>query len=110
MKPDLYTKAVLTVIAVMLTVIACKTVISPGTTASAQSAPFAGVQYSNAPTTSFFDARTGEIWLYDHDYRGDQAEVPDMPDRIAAATALHFGVPVISRDGRIRASSLQTVW
>jgi len=36
--------------------------------------------------------------------------VPDMPDRIVAATALYFGVPVISRDGKIRASSVQTVW
>jgi len=25
--------------------------------------------------------------------------VPDMPDRIVAATAVYFGVPVISRDG-----------
>ncbi len=37
-------------------------------------------------------------------------DVPDMPDRIVAATAVHFGVPVISRDGRIRASNIQTVW
>lgn len=37
-------------------------------------------------------------------------QIPDMPDRIVAATALHFGVPVISRDGRIRASSIQTLW
>ncbi len=36
--------------------------------------------------------------------------VPDMPDRIVAATALYFGVPVISRDGRIRSSNVQTVW
>jgi PIN domain nuclease of toxin-antitoxin system len=36
--------------------------------------------------------------------------VPDMPDRIIAATAVYFGVPVISRDGRIRTSSVQTVW
>jgi PIN domain nuclease of toxin-antitoxin system len=36
--------------------------------------------------------------------------VPDMPDRIVAATALHFGVPVISRDGRIRAADMRTVW
>lgn len=36
--------------------------------------------------------------------------VPDMPDRIVAATAVYFGVPVISRDGRIRASNVQTVW
>ncbi|SRR5579871_376534 len=37
-------------------------------------------------------------------------DVPDMPDRIVAATALYFGVPVISRDGKIRASNVQTVW
>jgi len=39
-----------------------------------------------------------------------RADVPDMPDRIVAATGVYFGVPVISRDGRIRASNLQTVW
>ena len=39
-----------------------------------------------------------------------RTEVPDMPDRIVAATAVYFGVPVITRDGRIRASNLQTVW
>jgi PIN domain nuclease of toxin-antitoxin system len=33
-----------------------------------------------------------------------------MPDRIVAATALHFGVPVISRDSRILASDLTTIW
>jgi len=37
-------------------------------------------------------------------------EVPDMPDRIVAATALYLGVPVLSRDGRIRAAALQTIW
>ncbi len=39
-----------------------------------------------------------------------RAEVPDMPDRIIAATALYFGVPVISRDGKIRTSSVPTIW
>jgi PIN domain nuclease of toxin-antitoxin system len=39
-----------------------------------------------------------------------RAEVPDMPDRIVAATAVYFGVPVISRDSRIRAASLKTLW
>jgi len=39
-----------------------------------------------------------------------RADIQDMPDRIVAATALYFGVPVISRDGRVRASSVQTVW
>ena len=37
-------------------------------------------------------------------------QIPDMPDRIVAATAVYLGVPVISCDGRIRASSIQTVW
>ncbi|HEV2199468.1 MAG TPA: type II toxin-antitoxin system VapC family toxin [Bryobacteraceae bacterium] len=36
--------------------------------------------------------------------------VADMPDRIVAATALYFGVPVISRDRRIQASTVRTVW
>lgn len=36
MRPDLYSKAVLTLIALLLTAIACKTFISPETTASAQ--------------------------------------------------------------------------
>lgn len=40
----------------------------------------------------------------------ERSAVPDMPDRIVAATALYFSVPVISRDGRIRTSSVQTVW
>lgn len=37
-------------------------------------------------------------------------EVPDMPDRIVAATAVHLGVPAISKDGRIKASSVRAVW
>ena len=39
-----------------------------------------------------------------------RAEVPDMPDRIVAATGMYFRVPVISRDGRIRSSSVKTIW
>jgi len=37
-------------------------------------------------------------------------QVPDLPDRVIAGTALRFGVPVISRDGEIKAASLQTIW
>ena len=36
--------------------------------------------------------------------------VPDMPDRIIATTALHLDVPIISRDRRIQASGLTTIW
>lgn len=39
-----------------------------------------------------------------------RADVPDLPDRIVAATGLYFRVPIISRDGRIRGANLQTVW
>jgi PIN domain nuclease of toxin-antitoxin system len=42
--------------------------------------------------------------------RVPRAEVSDLPDRIVAATAVYFDVPVISRDSRIRAASLKTVW
>ena len=37
-------------------------------------------------------------------------KVPDMPDRIIAATALHLGVPLVTRDGRIRTSGIETIW
>jgi len=36
--------------------------------------------------------------------------VPDLPDRLIAATALHFNVPVITRDREIQRAGLQTVW
>ena len=61
MKPDIYTKAVLTVIAVALIAIAFGPAVHPGMTAQAQSAQFAGVQYSDG---NFFDTRTGEVWVY----------------------------------------------
>lgn len=37
-------------------------------------------------------------------------EVPDMPDRIIAATAVHMGVPLVSRDHKIVASCVRTIW
>ncbi len=40
----------------------------------------------------------------------ERKSVPDMPDRLIAATALHLGVPVISRDGKIRLSTVETIW
>jgi len=65
MKPDTYTKAVLTVIAIMLTLIACNRYIDPKTTGLAQGV-FAGVQFSGMGTGArFFDTRTGEVWNYD---------------------------------------------
>ena len=39
-----------------------------------------------------------------------RAAVPDMPDRIIAATALALDLPLITRDTRIRASTVRTIW
>ena len=39
-----------------------------------------------------------------------RVEVPDMPDRIVAATGIYFGAAVISRDRRVRAANLKTIW
>jgi len=33
-----------------------------------------------------------------------------MPDRIVAATALVLQLPLVSKDSRIRASEVQTIW
>ena len=40
----------------------------------------------------------------------DRNEVPDMPDRVVAATAFALKVPLISRDGKIRSSKRETFW
>jgi PIN domain nuclease of toxin-antitoxin system len=37
-------------------------------------------------------------------------DIPDLPDRVIAATAHLHGVPLLSRDGRIRSSSVTTIW
>jgi PIN domain nuclease of toxin-antitoxin system len=36
--------------------------------------------------------------------------VPDMPDRIIAATALHLGLPLVTRDRRLQTAGIQTIW
>ncbi|MCA9946585.1 MAG: PIN domain-containing protein [Anaerolineales bacterium] len=41
----------------------------------------------------------------------DASIVPDMPDRVIAATALHLDLPLLTRDGRIQMlGSVRTVW
>jgi len=42
--------------------------------------------------------------------RVSRSEVPDLPDRVVCATALALGVPLVSRDGKIRASQIRTIW
>lgn len=38
-----------------------------------------------------------------------RTEVPDMPDRIIAATAVTLGVPLVTRDHKIRTSGVHTI-
>ncbi|MCA9962778.1 MAG: PIN domain-containing protein [Anaerolineales bacterium] len=40
----------------------------------------------------------------------DRMQVPELPDRVIAATAHYLGVPVISRDHKIRSSIVPTIW
>ncbi|MGH9795363.1 MAG: type II toxin-antitoxin system VapC family toxin [Candidatus Acidiferrales bacterium] len=43
-------------------------------------------------------------------YRVPRTAVPDMPDRIIAATALHLGLPLVTRDRRLQAAGIKTIW
>lgn len=36
--------------------------------------------------------------------------VPDMPDRIIAATAIHLGLPLISKDSKMPLSGVSIIW
>jgi PIN domain nuclease of toxin-antitoxin system len=39
-----------------------------------------------------------------------RSAVPDMPDRIIAATALQLAIPLITRDRRLHSAGIQTIW
>jgi len=39
-----------------------------------------------------------------------RSAVPDLPDRMIAATALHLNVPLVTADAQIRASGIATIW
>jgi Uncharacterized protein conserved in bacteria len=39
-----------------------------------------------------------------------RSAVPDMPDRIIAATALHLRLPLVTKDAAIRSAGITTVW
>jgi PIN domain nuclease of toxin-antitoxin system len=40
----------------------------------------------------------------------DRQQVPDLPDRVIAATAVHYQVPLISRDRKIQSAGFETIW
>ena len=50
----------------------------------------------------------GEIVAHLQQIPRDQ--IPDLPDRVIAGTALLYGVPLISRDRKIQAAHIHTIW
>lgn len=40
----------------------------------------------------------------------DPLIVPELPDRVIVATAVHLNLPLISRDHQIAASGITTIW
>jgi PIN domain nuclease of toxin-antitoxin system len=36
--------------------------------------------------------------------------VLDMPNRIIGATALHLGIPLVTRDRRLQSAGIETIW
>jgi predicted nucleic acid-binding protein len=39
-----------------------------------------------------------------------RSQVPELANRMIAATALYLNIPVITRDHKIQASNLNTIW
>ena len=64
MRIDLYTKTILTLIALLLAVIALKPMIHPTVTAQAQS-PSANVEFMGGFGLITMDKITGKVWIYD---------------------------------------------
>lgn len=48
-------------------------------------------------------------WVAHHLAQIIRTTVPDMPDRIIAATALSLGIPLVTRDEKIRASGIPII-
>jgi len=65
MKTDLYTKTVLTVIAVALMGIFLKPIVTPSTVQAVGVRKFGHLQSVGAFGTTFFDTTTGGLWFHD---------------------------------------------
>jgi len=66
MRIDLYTKTILTLIALLLAVFVLKPILQPQ--AAMAEGSFAGIQFSfSGGNHAFFDTRSGDVWEYgDH--------------------------------------------
>ena len=63
MRIDLYTKAILTIVALLLAVIVMKPILQPQSALAAGS--FAGIQFGySGGNHAFFDGSTGDVWEY----------------------------------------------
>lgn len=40
----------------------------------------------------------------------NRSDVPDMPDRIIAATAVHLNAELVTRDRRLQTAGIRTIW
>jgi len=82
MKIDLYTKIVLTVIALALTFNLLKPVLLPSDVEAQEDRKFGHLQVSiSANRTYFFDTKTGDLWVY---YENNDIKKYTLPNGIGA--------------------------
>ncbi len=66
-------------------------------------------QELDAPDSVFvelpFDRRVAAVMPF-----VERLQIPELPDRVIAATAKLHGVPLITADRRIRSSDVPTIW
>jgi hypothetical protein len=86
MRTDLYTKTILTIIALLLAVIVLKPFVTPSI-ANAQTS-LNGIQVSFGGTGLwFFDTKTGDIWVY---------SMQDLSDVTHVGKIVELGKPIVT--------------
>jgi hypothetical protein len=91
MRIDLYMKVILTIVAIALVTIACKSVVEP--TRVAADGPLAGVQFFGLGSAIWgVDTRTGDVWAYGFDVDAGTAKPPAYAGKIT-----QLGKPLVSK-------------
>lgn len=68
------------------------------------------MQYLKLPNSSFITQDLTED-IAETVQQIPRSIVPDMPDRIVAATALHLNLPLVTKDSKIRQlTTVKTIW